>query len=168
MNAQSWIKKLALLPHPEGGCYREVYRCSELCPANGLPERFEADRTFSTAIYFLLQAGEFSAFHRIKSDELWHHYDGGDLEIICIHPSGGRQSLILGKHSQSARPMHIVPHNTWFAARPLPGNGYALCGCTVSPGFDFADFVMADRATLTALFPQHASIISALTRITDS
>ncbi len=168
MNAQYWVEKLDLLPHPEGGCYREMYRSSERFPANALPERFGKERVFSTAIYFLLQAGEFSAFHRIKSDELWHHYDGGDLEIICIHPDGELQILILGKNSPNARPMHIVPHSTWFAARPLPDSEYALCGCTVSPGFDFADFEMAAQEDLRALFPLHADLIGALTRITDS
>ena len=165
MNAKYWIEKLALLPHPEGGSYREVYRSNEICPAQGLSARFGADRAFSTAIYFLLPLGEFSAFHRIKSDELWHHYDGGDLEIIVIHPNGKLQSLILGKKSPDATPIHIVPHGSWFAARPLPGyDDYVLCGCTVSPGFDFADFEMAASDELASCFPQYADLILQLTR----
>ncbi len=163
MNAQYWIASLDLLPHPEGGCYREVYQSNERCLANGLPERFGADRAFSTAIYFLLQAGELSAFHRIKSDELWHHYEGGDLEILCIDPSGNLQSLILGKQSPQAKPMQVVPYGTWFAARLLPGYDHVLCGCTVAPGFDFADFEMADRDDLASRFPQHASLIGQMT-----
>ena len=164
MSAEYWIEKLDLLPHPEGGCYREVYRCSESCHACGLPVRFGADRTFSTAIYFLLQAGGFSAFHRIKSDEIWHHYDGGDLEILVIHPDGDLQRVILGKQRAEARPMVVVPHGSWFAARLSPGQGYVLCGCTVAPGFDFADFEMAARTELVRHFPQHAGVIGQLTR----
>jgi len=168
MHAKYWIGKLALLPHPEGGYYREVYRSSEHVPASGLAERFKADRALCTAIYFLLQAGEFSSFHRIKSDELWHHYDGGDLEIITIQPNGERQNLILGKQSPDASLLHVVPHGSWFAARPLPGHDYALCGCTVSPGFDFDDFEMAERSKLASQFPQHADLIDQLTHITQA
>jgi predicted cupin superfamily sugar epimerase len=164
MNAQYWIEKLDLLPHPEGGFYREVYRCRESCDASGLPVRFGADRAFSTAIYFLLQAGDFSAFHRIKSDEIWHHYDGGDLEILVIHPNGDLECLLLGKQQPEARPMLVVPYNAWFAARLCHGDGYVLCGCTVAPGFDFADFEMAARAELVRHFPQHAGVIGILAR----
>jgi hypothetical protein len=164
MSAEYWIEKLDLLPHPEGGCYREVYRCGESCDAGSLPVRFGADRGFSTAIYFLLQAGGFSAFHRIKSDEIWHHYDGGELEIIVIHPNGELELLLLGKQAPNSSPMQVVPHGAWFAARLASGHDYVLCGCTVAPGFDFADFEMADGQELVRLFPQHAGVIRQLTR----
>lgn len=164
MRAQYWIEKLDLLPHPEGGCFREVYRCSESCDACGLPARFATARAFSTAIYFLLQGRAFSAFHRIKSDEIWHHYDGGDLEIIIIHPDGELAFLLLGKQTPEARPMRVVPYGAWFAARLCDGHDYVLCGCTVAPGFDFADFEMANRAELVRAFPQHVGVIEQLTR----
>ena len=163
MNAAYWIEKLDLLPHPEGGCYREMYRSTEPYPAHALPNRFPSDRTFSTAIYFLLQKGEFSAFHRIKSDELWHHYEGGDLEIITIDETGAIRTMLLGKHQPDASPMRVVPHGTWFAARLASEHDYVLCGCTVAPGFDFADFEMAERAALKQAFPQHSELIDQLT-----
>ncbi len=165
MNAEYWIEKLDLLPHPEGGRYREVYRCSEWYKAESLPRRFAADRTFSTAIYFLLQAGTFSAFHRIKSDEIWHHYEGGDLEIIIMDHAGELQHHFLGKQNPNARPMLVVPHGCWFAARLFCDTDYVLCGCTVAPGFDFADFEMASRDDLLKHYPQHAGLIEQLTRI---
>ena len=164
MNAREWSAKLELLPHPEGGFYKEVYRSRESYSADGLPQRFEGGRAFATAIYYLLQAGDFSAFHRIKSDEIWHHYDGGDLELCMIDQSGALSRHRLGHRHADALPMLVVPHGCWFAARPASGTDYVLCGCTVAPGFDFSDFEMATRDGLLQHYPQHAESIEQLTR----
>ncbi len=163
MEAVHWIEKLGLLPHPEGGFYKEVYRSKDSIESEGLPERFAEKRDISTAIYYLLQAGDFSAFHRIKSDEIWHHYEGGLLEIVVIAPSGEFEKYLLGKEG-NALPMLIVPHNCWFAARPYGSCKYVLAGCTVAPGFDFLDFEMAEFQQLADKFPNQIELIKTLTR----
>lgn len=160
-----WIRQLDLQPHPEGGWYREVYRATELIPHAALPRRFTGDRTFSTAIYYLLGAGDFSALHRIRQDEVWHFYDGAPLAVEVIHPSGDAETLLVGRHiAASQRPMVVVPAGSWFGASVHAAEGYSLVGCTVAPGFDFADFEMADRDGLRARFPQHGERIERLTR----
>jgi len=159
---QRWIKELDLQPHPEGGWYKEVYRASETITPAGLPDRFDGPRSFCTSIYFLLAGDHFSAFHRIKSDELWHFYAGDGLTVHIIAADGEYSSLRLG--NQPGETFHgIVPAGSWFAAEPKAG-GYGLVGCTVAPGFDFADFELAERDRLTAEFPQHRERIERLTR----
>src|SRR5688500_12994972 len=159
-----WIHHLGLLPHPEGGFYRETYRSNEFIPHEGLPERFPAARNFSTAIYFLLRSEDKSLFHRIKSDELWHFHYGYSLNIYTIidnvlnvHSLG--PDLDKGESFQVA-----VPANCWFGAKVASPNGYALCSCTVAPGFDFDDFELAKKEALTKEFPQFATLISELTK----
>jgi len=159
-----WIKELELLPHPEGGWYKEVYRASEEIGAAGLPERFDRARSFSTSIYFLLAGDNFSAFHRIKSDELWHFYAGDGLTVQIIAPNGELSAIRLGNQPEAGETFQgVVPAGNWFAAEPK-GGGYGLVGCTVAPGFDFADFELADRGELQTLFPQHQKLIKRLTR----
>lgn len=163
--AQNYIDALQLLPHPEGGWYREAYRCAESTPAPQLPSRYGGDRSHSTAIYFLLPGETFSAWHRIQSDEVWHHYDGDAVEIYVLNDAGGLSVIRLGKDLAAGEtPQAVVHHGDWFASRCAVRSGYALVGCTVAPGFDFADFEMADRAALTAQYPQHERIIIELTR----
>lgn len=163
--AAYWIAKYNLLPHREGGYYVETYRSKELVNASALPERFDGDRVFSTGIYFLLESKDFSAFHRIKSDEMWHFYAGEMLEIFVIDPDTERlETIRLGSNPENGEAFQaVVPAGSWFASRPGLESSYSLVGCTVAPGFDFEDFEMADRGVLSALFPQHASLISALT-----
>jgi len=161
-----WIEELVLQPHPEGGWYKEVYRSSEEIDAAGLPERFDGVRSFSTAIYFLLAGDNFSAFHRIKSDEMWHFYAGDGLMVQIIAPNGDLSAIKLGNQPKAGETFQgVVPAGSWFAAEPK-GGGYGLVGCTVAPGFDFADFEMADRDELQAEFPQHRELIRRLTRST--
>ncbi|MDR1727017.1 MAG: cupin domain-containing protein [Acidobacteriota bacterium] len=159
------IDGLGLSPHPEGGYYREVYRSPELLAREALPERFPGDRHLSTAIYYLLGRGDFSAFHRIRSDECWHFYAGRPLLLHQIDPSGAYGLVRLGGgvlHGEVFQA--VVPAGRWFAAEPEPGGGFSLLGCTVSPGFDFADFELADADRLAALFPAHAPLIRRLCR----
>jgi predicted cupin superfamily sugar epimerase len=158
------ISRLDLQPHPEGGYYRETYR------SNGeildLPPYFEGSRNYSTAIYFLLTGDNFSAFHRIRQDEMWHFYLGSPIELIEISSEGKVTTTHIGNDLEKEQQLqHLVPGGSWFASRLLPGAGdYALAGCTVSPGFDFRDFEMAKRADLIQLFPDHGELITVLTR----
>lgn len=160
------IKNLRLLPHPEGGFYRETYRSEGTIPQSAL-EGYGGDRNHSTAIYFLLTEGNFSAFHRIRQDEIWHHYLGGAIEVHVIDPDGEYTKHLVGKDfEQDQEPQLVVKGGCWFASRVASGTQYALAGCTVAPGFDFEDFEMARRDELANLFPAHASVIKELTHPT--
>ncbi len=164
-SALDWIRHLGLQPHPEGGYFRETYRATESIAHQHLPERFAGSRSFSTAIYFLLEAGQCSAFHRIRSDEAWHLYAGGPLEIYAITPTGELIRHRLGLDlTQGEQPQRVIPADHWFASRPAPGVSYALVGCTVAPGFDFSDFEMGSRPDLLRQFPTHAALIRELTQ----
>ena len=158
------IERLGLLRHPEGGWFRETYRSAEETPGAALPERFGGSRSFSTAIYFLLERGDISALHRIKSDEIWHFYAGSAVLVHVISPDGGYTARRLGPDPESGDSFQlVVPAGSWFGAEVIEG-AFTLVGCTVAPGFDFADFEMADRRALTELYPGHSEIIRRLTR----
>lgn len=161
-SARAVVDALGLTPHPEGGHFAETFR-SPLAVGSAA---HSGERSASTAIYFLLATGEFSAFHRVRSDEVWHHYAGDVLELHAIDASGAHLRRLLGTDIVwGERPQIAIPAGVWQAARPLPGNaGYALVGCTVAPGFEFADFEMPERGVLLREFPEHRSLIESLTR----
>lgn len=161
--ADYWKQRLALTSHPEGGAFSEVYRSGLVIPQAQIGGGFKGDRNISTSIYFLLQHGEFSAFHRIASDELWHFYDGVTLSIYEIREGQLHKHLLGLDFEAGARPQVLISAGSWFASVVEIENGFTLCGCTVSPGFDFEDFEMADRALLTQEFPIHQEIIHYLT-----
>jgi uncharacterized protein len=132
--ASELIRTLNLQPHPEGGFYREAWRSSIRVAADSRPSR-----SALTTIYFLLAAGGFSAWHRVHSDEVWHWYEGGPLELLLASPDfHSTQRHRLGPVGADSQPVLTVPADWWQAARPL--GDYALCGCTVAPGFEFEDF----------------------------
>ncbi|UXX80657.1 cupin domain-containing protein [Reichenbachiella carrageenanivorans] len=159
-SAQYWIDHLRLLPHPEGGYFKETYRAETEV---SLPQ-FAGIRQVSTGIYFLLTQGNFSAFHRIQSDEMWHFYAGNSLSIFVIYPNGVLSEIRLGLDVENGEvPQAVVPAKCWFASRVHEQGDYALVGCTVSPGFDFADFEMADRQALAESYPSHSTLITTLT-----
>jgi predicted cupin superfamily sugar epimerase len=162
LQADQVIEVLGLSPHPEGGFFKETFR-SELRVGSGA---HPGARSASTSIYFLLRSDDFSALHRVRSDEVWHHYAGDSLELHQIDGGGRWQLTRLGAAlERGERPQAVVPAGWLQAARPRPGpHGYALCGCTVAPGFEFADFEMPARAQLTAQFPEHAELVRAFTR----
>lgn len=165
MKAADWIAHLGLLAHPEGGYYRETYRSQEILAADHLPARFNTDHHFSTAIYYLLQAPDFSAFHRIKQDELWHFYHGSGLTIHVITADGDYRTLKLGSDPRKGQAFQqVVKAGDWFAANVDDATGFALVGCTVAPGFEFADFELANQASLIKAFPKHQTLIQKLTR----
>lgn len=163
-SADYWIEKLGLLAHPEGGFYKETYKSSDAVSAHYLPDRFSGKRVFSTGIYFLLKSGHFSAFHKIQSDEMWHFYEGHTLEIVYIDHTEILHIIKLGRNLDNGEVLQaVVPANTWFGSFLPEKSDYALVGCTVSPGFDFQDFELADRKVLTNLYPQFSDIIAKLT-----
>lgn len=165
MRAAYLVKVLDLQPHPEGGFYREVYRSADRIAASALGSGFGGDRNFSTSIYFLLEKENFSAFHRIKSDETWHFYEGDTLEVLEIDAKGHVQITNLGNNIETGDVyQYTVKANTWFGSRVKAGGQYSLVGCTVAPGFDFRDFEMASRAELLREFPTLRSTIEAMTR----
>jgi predicted cupin superfamily sugar epimerase len=156
--ADYWIEKLGLHAHPEGGYFRETYRADEKITTEGLPDRFLGDRSFSTAIYFLLTENNFSSFHRIQSDELWFFHAGSELKVQMITPNGNDRCLTIGPDGPFQT---VVPAQCWFGAEVK--KDYALVSCTVAPGFDFTDFELADRQTLLTQYPQHRDLIVRLT-----
>lgn len=159
---------LGLQPHPEGGFFRETYRASEMLAQGALGAHHSGPRNASTAILFLVTAGSFSALHRIASDEVWHFYDGHPLEVVSIDEEEVLHIARLGMNLLAGEvPQYVVPRGRWFGSRlaaPHAPDAYALVGCTVAPGFDFADFELADRQALLKRYPAHASFIGALTR----
>jgi uncharacterized protein len=159
-DAQDVIAALGLAPHPEGGFFRETFRA----PAKVEAPFGKLTRSASTAIYFLLRAGDFSAFHVVRSDEVWHHYLGSSLELHTINDAGQHERVELGPDLRNGeQPQWVVPAATFQAARVI-GDGFALVGCTVAPGFDFADFSMPPRADLLARFPGLRDVIEPFTR----
>lgn len=165
MNVQELIDFYELQPHPEGGLYRQSYRSDIVIDQAALPAQFKGNRLISTAIYFLLPAGNFAAFHRIKSDELWHFYAGISLNIHVIHTDGRYELLKLGPNfSEGESYQLLVPAGVWFASEPSNANGFSFVGCTVSPGFDFADFELATSDQLIEEYPELRGIVSRLCR----
>ncbi len=158
--AQALVARLALAPHPEGGFYRETWRS----PSRVITPRGE--RPALTVIHYLLPAGGFSAFHRVHSDEVWHHAGGGPLELHVLDVSGAHEVHRVGRAGTGATVPHVVvPAGSWQAARPV-GGLHVLASCSVAPGFDFADFEMAREADLLLLRPDLAGIIRELCRPT--
>jgi predicted cupin superfamily sugar epimerase len=156
------VKSFGLEPHPEGGFYKETYRSRSFFKS--LPAPFNGDRNYSTAIYFLLPKGTRSGLHRIRSDEIWHFYLGGSLSLVQIFPDGKCETVVLGSNVVKGEKLqHVVPAGCWFGAFPNENVEYSFVGCTVSPGFDFADFEMATRLELIKQFPEHKALIAGLT-----
>lgn len=163
-NAGYWISALGLQPHPEGGHYRETYRADGQIPAAGMPVNFDGSRAYSTAIYFLLQGHEISHLHRLKADELWHYHTGATLTLHLLDPRNGHRQIRLGNDPGTGSCFQAcIPAGTWFGAVVDDPASFTLAGCTVAPGFDFADFEIGQRLALQRQFPRNTEIIAALT-----
>jgi len=171
VDAGELIERLGLAPLPfEGGYYRETHRSGE-----SLPGRRSGDRALSTAIYYLLTPGTFSAMHRLASDEAFHFYVGDPVEMLQLHPDGSHTVIVLGSDIGAGQaPQVVVPSGTWqgcrigrslgpCARRDSQGCGYALMGTTMAPGFDPGDYEHGDRAALIARYPRCAKMIEELT-----
>jgi len=155
--ADDLVRDLGLLPHPEGGFYRETYRAARTAGAG---------RAAATMIYFLLPAGQVSRLHRIDADEGWHHYLGGTLEVFELDESdpGRLRVTRLGKDLARGEVLqHVVPAGRWFGAAPATGTPYVLVGCTVAPAFEFDHFELGERSALLARFPAAAELVTRLT-----
>ncbi|HET6324151.1 MAG TPA: cupin domain-containing protein [Planctomycetaceae bacterium] len=164
-NAQAWIDRLQLRRHPEGGWFRETYRSEEILNRAALPSRFGGDRAFSTAIYFLIEGEDFSALHRIEQDEIFHFYDGSSLTLHVIDTTGNYAAVKLGRDLGAGElPQAVMSAGSIFGATVNDPRSYSLVGCTVAPGFDFADFAMPSREEMCRQFPQHRQIVERLTR----
>ncbi len=154
------IQQYGLLPHPEGGFFRETYRSGEEVAKSALPSRFTGARSFSTAILFLLPRGSCSRLHCIRSDEVWHFYAGDPLVVVEITPSGEVVETRLGQGPECVF-QYVVQAGRWFGSYPV--GEFSLVGCTVAPGFDFADFEMGSREELLAEFPRARGVVERLT-----
>ncbi|MDP1676306.1 MAG: cupin domain-containing protein [Bacteroidota bacterium] len=165
LDAKNWTKRLKLQPHPEGGYFKEIYRAEGIISQLNLPMRFSGGRAYSTAIYYLLESGDFSSLHRLHSDEQWFHIDGCALTIHSIDPTGNYSKHYIGKNFEAGEfPYAVVPHGNWFGGTVDKSESFALVGCVVAPGFDFDDFELANKGKLIKLFPQHKALIEKLTR----
>jgi predicted cupin superfamily sugar epimerase len=165
-DAAHWISRLNLQPHPEGGFYRETYRAAQSIAAECLPGGYGGDRAFATAIYYLLEGDDFSSFHRLLSDELWHFHAGSSLVIHILGGKEGSPSCVtLGSDPDRGETLQaVIPGGTWFAAEVRDKRSFSLVGCTVAPGFEFKDFTPGKRDELTRIFPAAALLIEKLTR----
>jgi predicted cupin superfamily sugar epimerase len=164
-DATYWIEKLRLEPHPEGGYFRQTYQSELVIAREALPAGFTGARTASTAIFFLLEGRNFSAFHRLRSDEVWHFYAGGPLIVQVIEPSGEHSSILLGNDPDAGEALQaVVSAGCWFASHVADWKTFAVVGCTVAPGFDFEDFEMGKREELVARHPLQREVIERLTR----
>lgn len=156
------VDRLELTPHPEGGFYKQTYK------DDGLVEGYrgidlEKPHAASTAIYFLMTEGNFSAFHRLKQDEVWHFYEGSALSVHIIRTDGSHQEIRIGRNLEAGEVYQaVVKRGDVFGS--CVDSGYALVGCTVAPGFEFEDFELLQKADLIQAYPMHRELIERLTR----
>lgn len=156
---------LHLIPHPEGGSYIQTYKAAGNIGAEGLGNSYDGARAASTAIYYLLEPDTFSEMHRLRSDEIFHFYLGDTVEMLQLWPDGSSRVVQLGPGLDAVeRPQVIVPKNVWQGSRLIAGGHFALLGCTVAPGFEFADYESGTRDALTAAYPERRDLIRRLTR----
>jgi uncharacterized protein len=163
--AADLIRRLGLAPHPkEGGFFRETYRAADAWPAAALPTRYGHDRRASTAIYYLLTPTTFSALHRLRSDEIFHFYLGSPVRMLQLLPDGSGRTGVLGPDLLAdQQPQVVVPHGIWQGSMLDAGGEFALLGCTVAPGFEYADYETGDRHKLLVQYPAFADTIMRLT-----
>lgn len=164
--ADEIIHKLQLKPHPEGGYYRETYRCIEQISSAALNERYGGNpRSISTSIYFLLTAESFSAMHRVQSDEIYHFYCGSPLEMLLLYEDGTHEMLLIGSDPLAGHhPQFTIPRGVWQGSRVVAPGEFSLVGATVAPGFEFQDFELGTRSQLVKQFPAQKLMIETLTR----
>lgn len=163
LDAAYWKRHFAMERHPEGGWWAPNYAAADTLMPAGLPKRYQGERLAGTAIYFLLEQGDFSAIHRLQSDEIWHWYAGSPLQLSWINATGMPVAHRLGPNPENLEAFQVVvPHNSWMAAETV--GAFSLFGCTLAPGFHEEDFELGDKETLLARYPQHAAWIAQYTR----
>ncbi|WP_454193291.1 cupin domain-containing protein [Paenibacillus sp. Marseille-Q7038] len=162
-DAQYYVSKLGLEPHPEGGYYKRTFESQEQTSDQELSVEFEGTRKLYTSIYFLLGSNDISHFHRLKSDELWYYHAGSPLTIHVIDENGEYNAHKLGINlEQGEVPQVLVPKNSIFGSSVMDEDTFSLVGCMVSPGFEFRDFEMFTQDELLATYPEHKEIIMKL------
>ena len=154
-NAEYYIKKLEMLPHVEGGYFKESFLSED---------KVRENKNLWSSIYFLLRTGEVSNFHRLKSDELWYYHDGEALTIYMISPDGELITKQLGTNIENGEtPQVLVPKGYIFGSA-MNNEGFSLVGCMVAPAFEYEDFELFEREYLLNLYPNHKDVILKLTR----
>lgn len=158
--AKYYINKLHLEPHPEGGYYREIYRSGEIFFTEFLGGENKKSRSTITSIYFLLEGKQVSHFHRLKSDEIWHFYDGTPVKIHLITKDRKNEEVTLGSRIEDGEYLQfVIKKENWFAAEVIDKNSFSLVGCDVAPGFDFEDFELGKSEIMIKEFPEHKDLI---------
>jgi len=165
MTAEEIIKLLDLKPLTvEGGYYRETYRSEELIQAAALPQRYGKDKSYCTAIYYLLTPDTCSVLHRVLSDEIFHYHLGDPITMLQLLPDGKSKLITLGTDIAAGQSVQvIVPKGIWQGAFLAEGGKFALMGTTVAPGFDFSDYEAGDRMSLSEQYPDRKELITRLT-----
>ena len=162
-DADYWIEQLDMAAHPEGGYFVETYRSEQRVDLDAENEDFGGRRDIATSIFYLMQGKDFSAFHRMQSDENWYFHDGAGVLIHQITPDGELITSRLGMDPHEGYFPHItVPAGTWFAAEVTDKLSFGLVSCVVSPGFEYQDFELARQEDLLSEFPQHEDLIKRL------
>lgn len=165
ISAKTWIEKLELKPHPEGGFFNEILRSEEIIDKKAFQADYSGNRALYTSIYFLLDKTDISLFHRLKSDEMWHFYYGSSIIIHLFTSEGNYAKISVGNNIEKGdNPQVLIPKNSWFGAEVLDQNSYGLVGCTVVPAFEFADFEFGNREYLLKQFPDYKELILKFTK----
>jgi hypothetical protein len=154
-----------LKPLPlEGGYFREFFRSPEILMQSALPERYKSDKSTMTSIFYLLEPGIFSAFHRLQSDEIYHFYLGDPVDLVLLNIDGSLTNVTLGSDIYAGHQLqYAVPKGVWQGSTLMPGGQFALMGCTVAPGFDPDDYEHGHWETLLRQYPAHHALIMKLT-----
>jgi predicted cupin superfamily sugar epimerase len=159
--AEYWIQNLKLEPLLEGGFYREIFRSTTEIDLDALPVGYDGSRRLSTSIYYLLRSGDVSRFHRLRSDEQWYFHYGSSIRIIIIDQEGNKHTKFLGAKVEKAEQLQVlIPAGSIFGAEVVEDNSYCLCGCMVSPGFEWSDFSIFEKEDLIQAYPKHADLIN--------
>lgn len=159
-----WKKHLDLKPHPEGGFYHEPHRNTFKVDKEKLPGNYSSDPDLVTTCHFLLPKGDVSLFHRIPSNEIWHHLGGESLVVVELTEEGLKETRLGPNVDEGEKLEYVVPGGVWFGAFIPDDSSYALVNCICAPAFDFADFEIATRDQLLAKFPNHKEVIEKLTK----
>lgn len=139
----------------EGGYYRETYKSNEVIISEALPKRYSGPRSFSTCIYYLLTPDSSSSLHKVKSDEIFHFYAGDPVEMLQLDETGNGKIIVIGNDIENGQiPQVVVPNGIWQGTKLIKGGEFALLGTTVSPGFEYDDFIQPDKNYLIEKFPE--------------
>jgi predicted cupin superfamily sugar epimerase len=165
MTADELIRLFQLEPLPvEGGLYQRHYEAAESIPQHALPPRYTREKLFGSAICYLHTPQTRSLLHRLKSDEIYHFYDGDPVALVLLYPDGKNSMIVLGRdYNAGQQPFFVVPRGVWQGSCLLKGGEWALMGTTLAPAYDDEDFELGERAALLEMYPQARDWILSLT-----